>query len=288
MSRWWTPALSKLSHTPTRRSVTSLLMHRHKQGTHKYLFCSAFIFPLLGCVISILTLGFSICRTILHTPSILLRTDEIEDSFLDGGTYYISFAALASKESDQIMHLPSLKTATLLLNDGRQGAAGVRLAQLAAEKGIPIVMDCDEPGLEGSSSLLNLSNFIISNRKQMQLIAKEQDVLIGMLSLLSSLPQAKFIVTTLGHEGSLLMERENYQNGESQMDYVFSFEELWNKVSAEEENSKIRIDSPCEVPQVLKYRLGTEKNGERAIVYYCPAYVIPPDKIVDTTGMLCK
>ncbi len=188
------------------------------------------------------------------------------------------------------MHLPSLNTATLLLNDGRQGAAGVRLAQLAAEKGIPIVMDCDEPGLEGSSSLLNLSNFIISNRTQMQMIAKEEDVLIGMLSLLSSLPKAKFIVTTLGHEGSLLMERENNQNEESQMDYVFSFEELWNKVSVEEERktSKIRIDNPCQVPQVLKYRLSTEKNGERALVYYCPAYVIPPDKIVDTTGMLCK
>jgi sugar/nucleoside kinase (ribokinase family) len=239
-------------------------------------------------------------RTIIHTPGALLSPEEIEPSFLDG--------------------------ATLFLNDGRQGQAGVKLAQLAVERNIPIIMDCDEPGLEGNSQGLDLADYLVFNRVQIIQTTKSEDVLEAMATFLTRpfTKPKKFVIVTLGAEGSLLMhahkneneillslhnekdkekEKENVHANEKEASepilQIKNFQELEKHIRAynksggkpsyflwEKKKHQKEEKEDEKEKETEKEQEQEEEKGSSILlkICYCPCFSIETDQIVDTTG----
>uniref|UniRef100_A0A7S3ENN4 Carbohydrate kinase PfkB domain-containing protein n=1 Tax=Rhodosorus marinus TaxID=101924 RepID=A0A7S3ENN4_9RHOD len=119
-------------------------------------------------------------RTCIHTPAESeLLPSEVKPEWLD--------------EADHL-HL-----------DGRHTQAAIEMAKLAIERGVPISLDVekDRPHIR---ELLPLADFIITNQRYPTVFG--EDVYRGMHTLLR-LGRAKFVVTTLGADGSLLMCKGN-------------------------------------------------------------------------------
>ncbi|KAJ8903849.1 hypothetical protein NDN08_000382 [Rhodosorus marinus] len=159
-------------------------------------------------------------RTCIHTPSDSeLHPWEVKSEWLE--------------EADHL-HL-----------DGRHTLAAIEIAKLAIERGVPISLDVekDRPHIR---ELLPLADFIITNQRYPKVFG--EDVYSGMHSLLR-LGRAKFVITTLGADGSLFMCKRNA-----------------------EDHDTADLDL-----KVMEF-----EDGEQAVLVRCPAEKV--NQVVDSTG----
>uniref|UniRef100_A0A6U4SHY2 Carbohydrate kinase PfkB domain-containing protein n=1 Tax=Hemiselmis andersenii TaxID=464988 RepID=A0A6U4SHY2_HEMAN len=119
-------------------------------------------------------------RTCIHTPiQEDLLPDEIPKDVLDGVS---------------VVHL-----------DGRNTLAAARLAEMANEAKVPVLLDIEKerPDIE---KVLPLADYIITNTQYPQIFKEGASTEEGMVALLEQ-GRAKWVITTLGADGSQMMRR---------------------------------------------------------------------------------
>jgi len=159
-------------------------------------------------------------RTCIHTPiQEDLTPDEIPDDVLDGVS---------------VLHL-----------DGRNTLAAAHLAAMANKAKVPVLLDIEKvrPDIE---KVLPLADYIITNTGYPKIFKEGGSTEEGMAALLEH-GRAKFVITTLGSEGSQMMRRK-------------------------EDDPKDKVKDPS-----LSY-----SSHEDYTIVKCKAH--KPKKIVDTTG----
>ncbi|CAM9638877.1 unnamed protein product [Chrysoparadoxa australica] len=172
-------------------------------------------------------------RTCIHTPMTEeLLPDEVDASMLEGV---------------DILHL-----------DSRMTGAAIKLAELAIAAEVPIVLDAEKhrPGL---SELLPLATYIITNRSFPMAYTGKQDRVEAMSALLD-LGRARFVVSTMGEEGSLMVCRE------------------------EPAHATTLGCSGLQVSSVEIRRNTVEVASLPIQTIHCGAASVPAEDIVDTTG----
>jgi len=177
-------------------------------------------------------------RTCLHTPSEDMTEEEITPDLLDGVDF---------------LHL-----------DGRNTLAAIKLALLARERNIPVMLDAekDRPHLK---ELVPLCDFLATNTAFPKTFTGAKSTEEGMAALLG-LGKAKLIFTTLGAEGSMVMGRpEDMQRGGKESEG--GREEGLSLPLAMQESTYV-----CPV------------KGTTLMVTKCDAWPVEPKEIVDTTG----
>ncbi|PRW59942.1 pfkB family carbohydrate kinase [Chlorella sorokiniana] len=99
-----------------------------------------------------------------------------------------------------------LDGAALVYFDGRLTEAAVVLAAAARERGVPVLVEAERlrPGLE---QLLGMADYVVSSAHFPQSWTGEQCLGDALLATLSRLPRARWLITTLGSRGSVLLER---------------------------------------------------------------------------------
>lgn len=122
-------------------------------------------------------------RTCIHTPGPALDPKEITDPLLQD----------------------ALDGAALVYFDGRLTEAALLVAEAASTAGVPILVEAERlrPNLE---KLLPYADYVITSETFPSSWTGEELVGNALLEMASRLPDVKFIVTTLGSEGSLLFE----------------------------------------------------------------------------------
>ena len=175
-------------------------------------------------------------RTCIHTPSEDMTEAEIQAEWLDGAAF---------------LHL-----------DGRNTLAAIKLAQLARERNIPVMLDAekDRPHLK---ELVPLCDFLATNTAFPQTFTGSATTEEGMAALLR-LGHAKLVFTTLGAQGSMVM-------GSAEA------------VQGREEGSK----SPASTALPLATHTSgytCPGTGAALEVVKCAAWPVQDKDIVDTTG----
>ena len=176
-------------------------------------------------------------RTCLHTPSEDMTEEEILPSLLDGVDF---------------LHL-----------DGRNTLAAIKLARLARERGIPVMLDAekDRPHLK---ELVPLCDYLATNTAFPKTFTGATSTEEGMAALLG-LGKAKLIFTTLGAEGSMVMGRsEDMQRGRKGEGKE---EGKWTMPLAMQEST---YTCPSKATDLM--------------VIKCKAWPVEPGDVVDTTG----
>lgn len=104
-----------------------------------------------------------------------------------------------------------LESAAHVHLDGRHTLAALKVARMAIERSIPVSLDVekDRPHIR---ELLPLADYIITNARYPNVFA--EDFYTGMKTLLE-LGRAKFVISTLGSEGSVMMLRGDDTTGNS-------------------------------------------------------------------------
>lgn len=179
-------------------------------------------------------------RTCIHTPS---------------------SAELSSEE----VNLDCLIGASLVHLDGRHPLAALKVAQHAKEKGIPIVLDV-ERRREGLEDLLSLADYVITNAEFPLEYFGQLNRLNGLEKLLDSYP-ARFVISTLGKEGCVLMSRLDDSEAEQTQTTTTNFSTF--PIMAVK--TTFPLPTLCRTECIPKYR-----------VIDCPCW--PVESVVDTTG----
>eukprot|EP00873_Tetraselmis_striata_P005110 jgi/Tetstr1/425374/TSEL_015821.t1 len=121
-------------------------------------------------------------RTCIHTPGDPLRPEE-----------------LPTEELDRI-----LQGAKLVYFDGRLTEGALLLAERARETGIKVLVEAERlrPNLD---QLLLYADFVTTSAHFPHDWTGEQDIGDAMIAVLSRLPSMRFLVTTLGTRGSVML-----------------------------------------------------------------------------------
>eukprot|EP00890_Picochlorum_soloecismus_P000195 jgi/Picsp_1/1176/NSC_04657-R1_-type carbohydrate kinase len=122
-------------------------------------------------------------RTCIHTPGEPFREDEMT-------------AGLVKDILDQ---------ASVVYFDGRLAEAAAILAKGARERGIPVLVEAERlrPGLD---VLLEYADFVVTSAYFPRDFTGKTNIDEAMISMSMQLPHVKWIATTLGSKGALLLE----------------------------------------------------------------------------------
>ncbi|XP_038717539.1 uncharacterized protein LOC120010763 isoform X2 [Tripterygium wilfordii] len=192
----------------------------------------------------------------------------------------------------------ALDDARVVYFDGRLPETALVVAQEAARKNIPILIDAERKR-EGLDNLLELADYAICSAKFPQLIINTLSIqpnfgvnwsFIGLawteapsipsalVSMLLRLPNLKFVIVTLGKDGCVMLERN--VNGD-----VVS-EEI--DVDSLLETLRQRKDDSIGIPTCLSSPVAKlTAQGIGAVsgrLFAGTAEKIPPSELVDTTG----
>eukprot|EP00195_Chlamydomonas_chlamydogama_P003024 CAMPEP_0202923018 /NCGR_PEP_ID=MMETSP1392-20130828/78228_1 /ASSEMBLY_ACC=CAM_ASM_000868 /TAXON_ID=225041 /ORGANISM="Chlamydomonas chlamydogama, Strain SAG 11-48b" /LENGTH=451 /DNA_ID=CAMNT_0049616679 /DNA_START=76 /DNA_END=1431 /DNA_ORIENTATION=- len=124
-------------------------------------------------------------RTCIHTPGAALVPEEM------GGP----------ADLDRL-----LEGAALVYFDGRLTEAALLLAARAREQGVPVLVEAERlrPGLE---ALLQLADYVVTSAHFPQDWTGERELADALVVTAQRLPSARFVITTLGTRGSIMLER---------------------------------------------------------------------------------
>lgn len=145
-----------------------------------------------------------------------------------------------------------LQGVTILVLDGRHTLAALQLAKLAKQRGIPILLDVerDRPYIR---DLLPYADYIVTNSVYPFVFSPNASGKTDAMQRLLEACDAKFVVTTLGSSGSILVQREG------------------------------RREKGRGVNMLVQSKIVSSHKGSQSYeVIECPAW--PAEKIVDTTG----
>lgn len=152
------------------------------------------------------------------------------------------------------------------------------VAEEASQRKIPILIDAERKR-EGLDELLNFASYVVCSAKFPQAWTGASSIPVALVSMLSRLPNIKFVIVTLGEKGCLMLERSSTDASEAgEIDAEALFESLEKSINqsstipkcvASKSNLRISADGVSSISGRLL--LGT-------------AEVIPPGELVDTTG----
>lgn len=158
--------------------------------------------------------------------------------------------------------------ADLVHLDSRHTLAALTLARIASARNIPVSIDAEKNRPPYFNQLLPLCDIIFTNERFPQLYAPAEG---DTISHLFSTTRAKIIVTSLGVKGSILYVR----SGESGLDLTP------DRSSNDARLLSARMDDVCTRQGKLAV---SQQHYEAYDAYLCPAWLLPPDQVVDTTG----
>ncbi|KAI4349316.1 hypothetical protein L6164_009921 [Bauhinia variegata] len=172
--------------------------------------------------------------------------------------------------------LSALDGARVVYFDGRMHETALVIAQEAADKKIPILIDAERPR-EGLDDLLRLADYVICSAKFPQAWTGTPSIPTALVSVLLRLPQIRFVIATLGENGCIMLERCANDSQAEEMDIDILVESLET-----EKNDSIAAPT-CIASSVTKFRaegIGTVCGR----LYVGTAEKIPPSELIDTTG----
>ncbi|KAK3193335.1 hypothetical protein Dsin_024645 [Dipteronia sinensis] len=173
--------------------------------------------------------------------------------------------------------LSILDGARLAYFDGRLTETALILAQEAACKKIPILIDAERKR-ERLDDLLQLADYAVCSAKFPQAWTEAPSIASALVSMLLRLPNMKFVIVTLGEDGCIMLERSENEGLESEENDVDSLLELL----------KQRKDDSVPFPACvssLVTKLGTNGIGTvSGRLFVGTAVKIPPSELIDTTG----
>ncbi|KAL4458589.1 hypothetical protein ABPG75_013454 [Micractinium tetrahymenae] len=123
-------------------------------------------------------------RTCIHTPGEPMAPEEMTPQLAEA----------------------ALDGAALVYFDGRLTEAAVVLAAAARQRGVAVLVEAERlrPGLE---QLLAMADYVVSSAHFPESWTGEQCLGDALLATFSRMPRARWLITTLGSRGSVLLER---------------------------------------------------------------------------------
>ncbi|KAK0580327.1 hypothetical protein LWI29_000674 [Acer saccharum] len=173
--------------------------------------------------------------------------------------------------------LSALDGARLAYFDGRLTETALILAQEAARRKIPILIDAERKR-ERLDDLLQLADYAVCSAKFPQAWTEAPSIASALVSMLLRLPNMKFVIVTLGEDGCIMLERSENEGLESEENDVDSLLELLKQ----RKDDSVPFPA-CVSSLVTKLRT----NGIGAVsgrLFVGTAEKIPPSELIDTTG----
>ncbi|EFN54319.1 hypothetical protein CHLNCDRAFT_25015 [Chlorella variabilis] len=166
-----------------------------------------------------------------------------------------------------------LQGAAAIYFDGRLTEAALVLAAAARERGVPVLVEAERlrPGLE---QLLGLADFVVSSAHFPQGWTGEQGLGDALVATFSRLPRARWLITTLGSRGSVLLERGEAAEAVG----ASGLEDLLPQLFEEAAATQAAQGTPQSAPACVS------ASGVCARVTAVQAARLPPGAVVDTTG----
>lgn len=173
--------------------------------------------------------------------------------------------------------LSALDGVKLVYFDVRLHETALVVAQEAKCQRIPILIDAEKKR-EGLDDLLSFSDYVVCTAKFPQVWTEAPSVSSALVSMLLRLPDAKFVIVTLGEDGCIMLERsvtEDVQSEEMDVDSVL-------------ELLKQKINNDNAIPTCVSS--GVTKLRAKGVgmvtgrLFLGTAEKIPPSELVDTTG----
>ncbi|KAI9122238.1 hypothetical protein K1719_006927 [Acacia pycnantha] len=173
--------------------------------------------------------------------------------------------------------LSALEGAKLVYFDGRMHETALFIAREAFCKNISILVDAERPR-EGLDELLTMTDYLVCSERFPQAWTEAASIPRALVSILLKLPKLKFVIATLGKNGSIMLEK-CFDDGRQieEVDVDSSLESL-----AKQTDDSIAMPT-CIPSSVTKFRA----EGIGSVcgrLYVGTAEKIPPSELIDTTG----
>ncbi|XP_010243613.1 PREDICTED: uncharacterized protein LOC104587626 isoform X1 [Nelumbo nucifera] len=186
---------------------------------------------------------------------------------------------MVPSELSQTSLFSALKGARLAYFDGRLHETALVVAQEAARRKIPILIDAERKR-EGLDDLLSLADYAVCSAKFPQQWTEAPSIPSALVSMLLRLPNIKFVIVTLGEGGCIMLERSINVEGSDleEMDVDNLLELLKQEIDGN--NAIPTCISSKTVMRLSADRIGTLSG--RLLVG--TAEKIPSSELIDTTG----
>ncbi|CAO1940566.1 unnamed protein product [Urochloa humidicola] len=171
----------------------------------------------------------------------------------------------------------ALDGAHIVYFDVRLHDTALLVAEEASQRKIPILIDAERKR-EGLDELLNFASYVVCSAKFPQAWTGASSIPVALVSMLSRLPNIKFVIVTLGEKGCLMLERSADASEAGEIDADALFESLQKKV-----------DQSSTMPKCIasksNLRISADEVGSiSGRLLLSTAEVIPPGELIDTTG----
>jgi sugar/nucleoside kinase (ribokinase family) len=192
-----------------------------------------------------------------------------------------------------------LQNVDLLYCDGRHAEVACRVLEMIQElndKQIPCVLDAEKLRGHNFDKLLREATYIITNKQfpiqfllQKQSTTTTTDLLSGLTSILKN-GIAKFVVTTLGSQGSILLTRYEHISTLSNSftistKNIKTFSELESEVILSKQNRISKSNYTTQNAISFFHFLDPHcTSSDPFIGLHCSAYPLSSSEIVNTTG----
>ncbi|GJN35204.1 hypothetical protein PR202_gb23953 [Eleusine coracana subsp. coracana] len=130
------------------------------------------------------TFNFRKTRTCIHTPG---------------------YPPMVPKELTKENLFAALDSADVVYFDARLPETALVVAEEASQRKIPILIDAERKR-EGLDELLNFASYVVCSAKFPQAWTGASSVPVALVSMLSRLPNIKFVIVTLGEKGCIMLE----------------------------------------------------------------------------------
>jgi sugar/nucleoside kinase (ribokinase family) len=99
-----------------------------------------------------------------------------------------------------------LDGASLLYFDGRLTEVALKVAAVAQDMGVPMLVE-GERARDGLDKLLLMGDYVVTSTGYPKAATGEEGLEAAMVKLAASLPRAKALITTLGSRGAVMLQR---------------------------------------------------------------------------------
>lgn len=185
---------------------------------------------------------------------------------------------LVPEDLSQSTLLSAFDGASLVYFDGMFPETALFVAQEAACKDIPILVEAESPR-EGLDELLKLADFVVCSARFPQAWTQAPSIRSALVSMLLRLPNINFVIVTLGENGCLMLERSANEDAADieEMDVESFLESLYK---GKDDSLTIPTCIPSAVTKFRADGIGTICGR----FYIGTAEKIPDSELIDTTG----
>ncbi|GLT41487.1 hypothetical protein SLA2020_155470 [Shorea laevis] len=184
---------------------------------------------------------------------------------------------MTASELSQSSLSRALDGASIVYFDGRLHETALVVAQEAARKNIPILVDAERKR-EGLGDLLKFATYAICSAKFPQAWTEAPSIPSAVVSMLLRLPNLKFVIVTLGDDGCIMLERNIDGSSDSEEMDVESLLELLKQ--RKDESAVLPLCISSLVTKLTAKGIGAVSGR----LFVGTAEKISPSELVDTTG----